>query len=91
MDIIKINQSRAIAFGLTLSESVVLGYLVERSDYCDWFSIHLMTAQLPLVSSKYDSLYRIVRSLVKKNAIKVERISGSEYRFYFLFHKARNE
>lgn len=86
MEIIKINQKTAIRLGLNLSEACVLDYLKQRSEYCDWFSLHVMACELPFISDKADTLYRIIKSLEGMGVISINKTHKAEYSFLLTFN-----
>lgn len=86
MENIHINQKTAIRLGLNVKEACVLDYLIKRSDFCDWFSLLIMVNEMPFVSDKKDTMYRIVKSLEKKGVISLRKPRLYEYTFTLTFN-----
>lgn len=86
MENIHINQKTAIKLGLNLSEACVLDYLIKRSDFCDWFSLLIMANEIPFVSDKKDTMYRIIKSLERKGVVSLRKTYSGEYSFTLTFN-----
>lgn len=83
----KIGINRAIAnqYGLTQQEAVVLDYLVQRSEFCSWFSFFYMEMDLAFLSENQEYFKRKVRSLRAKGVISYTKRHAFEYPFSLTF------
>ena len=86
---ILINQNRALEWDLTTSEAVVFSWIYELASWADKLIFNEKTyyfssrekacKELPIVTNKADTMYRIYKSLEKKGLISVITISKKEY------------
>lgn len=86
---IVINQVKSIEWGLTTSESILYAWLYELPSWAEkmiyegesyyYASRNLAIQEVPIVSSRIDTIYRLYKSLQKKNIIVLVSVSGKDY------------
>lgn len=84
-----INQKRAVEWELTMSEAVVFSWLYELPSWADklvfnnetyyFGSRTIACKELPLVTDKTDTMYRIYKSLEKKGLIAIIVLQSKDY------------
>lgn len=86
---ILLNQKRACEWGLTSSEAIVFSWIYELPSWADklvlneetyyYGSRNMACVELPIVTDKHDTMYRIYKSLQKKGLINVITIQKKDY------------
>lgn len=86
---ILINQVRALEWGLTTSEAVVFSWIYELASWADkliyddktyYFSSRAKACEeLPIVTEKSDTMYRLYKSLEKKGLVSIVTINKNDY------------
>lgn len=84
-----INQVKSLEWGLNISEAILFSWIYELPSWADkiikenetYFYASRCKAvdEIPLLSKKPDTIYRIYKSLVSKNLIKMISIDKKEY------------
>lgn len=87
--VIQINQKRAVEWKLSTSEAVVFSWIYELSSWADRLIYngetyyHASRAkacdELPLVTDKLDTMYRLYKSLEKKDLISIVTLNKKDY------------
>ena len=86
---ININQSKAVEWGLTSSEAIVFSWIYELSSWADkieyknkiyyYGSKNKACEELPIISGKKDTIYRIFKSLQTKGLIDFVTLAKTDY------------
>ena len=84
-----INQLRAVEWDLNPSEAIVFGWLFGLPSWAEtitledgvysWAAPSLFVADLPLISSKEDTFYRLLKSLIGKGLVKKFKYERRDY------------
>ena len=86
---ININQSKAVEWGLTSSEAIVFSWIYELSSWAEkieyknkiyyYGSKNKACEELPIISGKKDTIYRIFKSLQAKGLIDFVTLAKTDY------------
>lgn len=86
---ITINQNRSVEWGLTASESIVFSWIYELPSWADkmeyngttyyFGSRNVACKELPIISDKVDTMYRLYKSLEKKGLISLIVLQKKDY------------
>lgn len=86
---ITINQNRCLEWGLTASEAVVFSWIYELPSWADkleyngntyYFGNRILACkELPIISDKVDTMYRLYKSLEKKGLISLVVLEKKDY------------
>lgn len=86
---ISINQKRSVEWGLTTSEAVVFSWLYELASWAEkliyngntyyYGSRSIACKELPMVTDKPDTMYRLYKSLEKKDLISMITLEKKDY------------
>ncbi len=86
---ININQGKAVEWGLTSSEAIVFSWIYELSSWADkieyknktyyYGSKNKACEELPIISNKRDTMYRLFKSLQEKGLVELITLDESDY------------
>jgi len=86
---ININQKKAVEWGLTSSEAIVFSWIYELASWADkieyknktyyYGSKNKACEELPIVSNKRDTIYRLFKSLQGKGLVELITLGKSDY------------
>lgn len=86
---ININQKKAVEWGLTSSEAIVFSWIYELASWADkieyknktyyYGSKNKACEELPIVSNKRDTIYRLYKSLQGKGVVELITLGKSDY------------
>ena len=86
---ININQKKAVEWGLTSSEAIVFSWIYELASWADkieyknktyyYGSKNKACEELPIVSNKRDTIYRLFKSLQGKGVVELITLGKSDY------------
>ena len=86
---ININQKKAVEWGLTSSEAIVFSWIYELASWADkieyknktyyYGSKNKACEELPIISNKRDTMYRLFKSLQGKGLVELITLGKSDY------------
>ena len=86
---ININQKKSVEWGLTSSEAIVFSWIYELASWADkieyknktyyYGSKNKACEELPIISNKRDTMYRLFKSLQEKGLVELITLDKSDY------------
>ena len=86
---ININQRKSVEWGLTSSEAIVFSWIYELASWADkieyknktyyYGSKNKACEELPIISNKRDTMYRLFKSLQEKGLVELITLDKSDY------------